>query len=82
MMATGRNKAMWPHTAAILAMLANINRDPKKTRAVKPSDFDPYADKVETKPQETATLGTIRGRFSGMPSVTIPAASVRVAPRT
>jgi len=24
-------------------MIANANRDPKKTRAYKPSDFDPYS---------------------------------------
>jgi hypothetical protein len=26
-------------------LIANANRDPKKTRVFRPSDFDPYADK-------------------------------------
>jgi len=26
----------------VLALLANANRDPKKTRAFRPSDFDPF----------------------------------------
>ncbi len=31
----------WNHTSAILAMLGNIHRDPKKGRAFKPADFHP-----------------------------------------
>jgi hypothetical protein len=26
-------------------LIANVNRDPKKTRPFKPSDFDPYSAK-------------------------------------
>lgn len=40
-MANGRHKSDWQHTASILCILANINRDPKKSRAYKPQDFDP-----------------------------------------
>lgn len=43
-MAEGRGKASWAQTSAILSMIVNVNRDPKK-RATKPSDFDPYARK-------------------------------------
>jgi hypothetical protein len=32
----------WSHTSAVLAMIANVNRDPKKTPAFQPADFDPY----------------------------------------
>ena len=39
--ATGRES--WAHTAAVLALIANVNRDPKKTRPYRPGDFDPYA---------------------------------------
>jgi len=31
----------------IEALLANCHRDPKKTRAYRPSDFDPYARKAK-----------------------------------
>ena len=40
-MAEGRSKDTWQHTSAILALIANVNRDPKKTKAYKPSDFNP-----------------------------------------
>jgi hypothetical protein len=40
-MAQGRQEDGWNHTAAVLAMLANVNRDPKKSRAFKPADFHP-----------------------------------------
>lgn len=40
-MAEGRVKDNWQHTSAILALVANVNRDPKKTKAFKPSDFNP-----------------------------------------
>jgi len=28
--------------SSLLALIANVNRDPKKTRAFKPADFNPY----------------------------------------
>ena len=40
-MAEGRVKDNWLHTSAILALVANVNRDPKKTKLFKPSDFNP-----------------------------------------
>ena len=42
-MAEGRSREAWNHTAAVLAMLANCNRDPKKGKALGPADFHPYA---------------------------------------
>jgi hypothetical protein len=44
-MAEGRGRQSWAHTSAILTLIANVNRDPKKTRPFKPSDFDPYSAK-------------------------------------
>ena len=44
-MAEARGRDNWVHTSAILALIANVNRDPKKTRPYKPSDFDPYSAK-------------------------------------
>jgi len=42
-MTHGRLREAWNHTAAVLAMIANVNRDPKKGRVLKPDDFNPYA---------------------------------------
>jgi hypothetical protein len=41
-MAEARSRQQWAHTSALLALLANAHRDPKKTRAFKPADFNPY----------------------------------------
>jgi hypothetical protein len=42
-MAEGLGRARWAHTSLLCALIANANRDPKRTRPFKPSDFDPYA---------------------------------------
>jgi hypothetical protein len=47
-MAEARSRASWSHTASVLAMLANVNRDPKRSRAFRPGDFDPH--ERQTKP--------------------------------
>ena len=41
-MAEARGRDNWNHTSCVLAMIANVNRDPKKTPAFQPGDFDPY----------------------------------------
>ena len=46
-MADARSKDNWHHTAAVLALLANAHRDPKKTGPFKPEDFNPFAKKTE-----------------------------------
>ena len=40
-MAEAKQTDDWNHTAALLAMLGNIHRDPKKGRAFRPADFHP-----------------------------------------
>jgi len=42
-MAEARGRAEWDRTAAILALTANINRDPRRGRPLTPADFNPYA---------------------------------------
>ncbi|HMP05793.1 MAG TPA: hypothetical protein PJ982_05545 [Lacipirellulaceae bacterium] len=42
MMAEARSRQAWNHTSAVLAMLANVHRDGKKTRAFRPADFHPH----------------------------------------
>jgi hypothetical protein len=42
-MAVYRSEQQWAHTSAILAMIANVNRDPKHTPSYKPDDFNPHA---------------------------------------
>lgn len=40
-MAEGRSEALWNHTSAVMCLLANLNRDPKKTRPYSPRQFHP-----------------------------------------
>ena len=42
----GKAKHDWRIASTHLAMLANINRDPKKGRVFKPQDFDPTHERV------------------------------------
>jgi len=44
-MAEAKSRESWAHTSALMALIANVNRDPKKTRPFKPADFDPYTAK-------------------------------------
>ncbi|NLY01521.1 MAG: hypothetical protein GXY83_35970 [Rhodopirellula sp.] len=66
-MAEGRGRQSWAHTSAILALIANVNRDPKKTRPFKPSDFDPYSAKdkrdaaIEVKDMDVLKSAFLRG---------------------
>jgi hypothetical protein len=62
-MAEGKGIEAWGHTAAILALLANIHRDPKKSRAFSPADFNPYHAQtpkvVEPKLPDLSLLKTV-----------------------
>lgn len=42
-MAEGRQREQWSRLSALMALVANTQRDPKRTRALKPADFDPFA---------------------------------------
>ncbi len=41
-MGEARSRQYWAHTSSVLALLANLHRDPKKTRLYKPADFNPH----------------------------------------
>jgi hypothetical protein len=43
MMAEARQHDLWNYASAVMALLANIHRDPKKGRAFKPIDFHPIS---------------------------------------
>ena len=47
-MAEAKARAAWDRTSLVCALIVNANRDPKKSRPVKPADFNPYA-KNDTK---------------------------------
>jgi hypothetical protein len=41
-MAEGCQRERWAHTSAQMALIANVNRDPKKRSAFQPADFNPF----------------------------------------
>lgn len=61
-MAEGLGREHWAHTSIICSLIANANRDPKKYRAFKPSDFDPYArmDRRSRKVADKQSLALLR----------------------
>jgi len=60
-MAEARGRAAWAHTSSIMALVANVNRDPKKTRAFRPSDFNPYAERSPRgTPLTAGNIGLLR----------------------
>ncbi len=42
-MLDGKQRHDWSIASAVMALVANINRDPKRSRRLNPSDFDPFA---------------------------------------
>ena len=46
-MAEAKSKDNWNHTSAILALIINVNRNPKKQRAVTPGEINPHEQKVK-----------------------------------
>jgi hypothetical protein len=49
-MAEARSRERWNHTAAVLALLANCHRDPRRHRAYIPADFLPQEPRRAAKP--------------------------------
>ncbi|MCX7804796.1 MAG: hypothetical protein N3A38_06350 [Planctomycetota bacterium] len=60
-MAEGRVRADWGRMSVLLALLANVHRDPKRTRAFRPEDFDPFAKADATERKPITTIGRGRG---------------------
>ncbi len=42
-MAEARQRDEWSRTSSVMALVANTQRNPKKTRPFRPGDFDPFA---------------------------------------
>jgi hypothetical protein len=51
-MAEARSEQAWMHTSSLLALLANLHRDAKKTRTYKPSDFNPHLRRKTQTPEK------------------------------
>ena len=45
-MVEGRGKFEWGIASSLMALLVNLNRDPRKGNAASPADFNPFAPKA------------------------------------
>jgi len=59
-MGEAREEAEWLRTASIMALLANIHRDPKKSEAFDVSRFMPKRG-----PTERPNMASLRSHFTG-----------------
>ena len=77
-MAEGRNRAQWAQTAEVLALIANVNRDPKKHpepfRAV---DINPYARKGSKPKPKAVSMSELRAMIPELPSMLAGARRVK-----
>lgn len=64
-MAEGRERSEWGRASCLLALIANVNRDPKKTKAFKPADFDPYAARSARREGATTDISLLKEAFTG-----------------
>jgi len=66
-MAEGLGRERWAHTSLLCALIANANRDPKRTRPLKPSDFDPYSirDRRERVVADEESLAMLKEALTG-----------------
>lgn len=67
-MAEGLRREQWDHTAHLLAMIANANRDPRSA-AFHPRDFHPYLAPVAVAWMSMADLCDAVGVRPGVPEV-------------
>lgn len=64
-MAEGKSRSMWDHTSHLMTLIANIHRDPKKTKAFKVEDFTPYPPKRRSASKEKVNVKNLKDLFKG-----------------
>ncbi len=62
-MAQARSRESWAHTSAVLALIANVNRDPSKGRAWRPCDFDPHSRPAEKAIEVEGNMSLLKQAF-------------------
>ena len=64
-MADARGRAEWARFSSLMALLANCHRDPKRSRAFRPHDFDPLAQAKAATPADMQEMKEmfLKGNF-------------------
>jgi hypothetical protein len=65
-MAEAVSRQRWAHTSAVMCVIANCHRDPKKTRPFTPADFDPHRQRKDA-PQVKVGIGVLKQVFVNRP---------------
>jgi len=60
-MAEGKQRDEWARTSSLMALIANANRDAKKHRAFRPTDFDPFSQ--TNKPKQQVDVSILKDIF-------------------
>jgi hypothetical protein len=70
-MLEGRQRHDWSIASSCLSVIANLHRDPKRTRSYKPGDFDPFAHQARQRPV-TVPVSVLKDVFidGRLPAVT------------
>ena len=63
-MAEGHARDEWNRLSTLLALTANCHRDPKKGRALRPDDFDPFGgEPTEVVHVDKSSIGLMKQAF-------------------
>ena len=64
-MLEGRQRHDWSIASSLMAVIANANRDPKRSRRLTPSDFDPFSTRQRRIKADVSVLKDvfIHGKF-------------------
>lgn len=62
-MSEARERSDWARASALMALIANAHRDPRKGRAFKPGDFDPFAHSGASKAAIRADVSVLKDVF-------------------
>jgi hypothetical protein len=71
-MLEGRQRHEWSIASSCLSVIANLHRDPKRSRSFKPSDFDPFAQRSHAQRRITVPVSVLKdvfidGKFPDLP---------------
>lgn len=68
-MLEGRQRHDWSLASMCLSVIANLHRDPKRSRRLTPSDFDPFAKRNAPIKADVSVLKNvfIDGKFPDLP---------------
>ena len=61
-MAEAVSRQRWAHTSAVMCVIANCHRDPRKTRAFTPDDFNPHRRRKDA-PQMKGDISVLKQVF-------------------